>query len=101
MHENRTIDQTSGSLRQVAKQRKPRKQISRDTHGDVLKKKKKKNRIRIVFQNINGLMIEDEAIDKRELVREFINKYEIDFYALAEVNVNWSLVPRADNLYTK
>ena len=95
------IDQTSGSLRQVAKQRKPRKQISRDTHGDVLKKKKKKNRIRIVFQNINGLMIEDEAIDKRELVREFINKYEIDFYALAEVNVNWSLVPRTDNLYTK
>ena len=33
--------------------------------------------------------------------KEFINKYEVDFYALAEVNVNWSLVPKTDNLYTK
>ena len=62
------IDGNSGSTQQRAKQRNPRKIISRDTHGDVLKKKKKKNRIRIVFQNINGLIIEDEAIDKRELV---------------------------------
>ena len=91
---------SSGSSRQDAKQSKNRKTISRDTHGDLFKKKKKQNRIRIVFQNINGLMIEDEAIDKRALVKEFINKYQVDFYALAEVNVNWSLVPRNDNLYS-
>ena len=71
------IDKHSGFMRQEAKQSNHRKKISRDTFGDILKKKKKKNRIRIVFQNINGLMIEDEAIDKRELVREFINKYEV------------------------
>lgn len=64
-----------------------------------MKKKKQKNGIRIVFQNINGLMIEDESVDKRELIKEFIDKYNVDIYALAEVNVNWSLVPRKGSIY--
>ena len=49
----------SGSTWQEAKQSKTRQIISCDTHVDVLRKKKKKNRIRIVFQNINGLIKEN------------------------------------------
>lgn len=91
------IDSTSDSIRQGEKQSNKWK-ISRDTHGDNLKKKKKNNKIRIAFQNINGLMIEDETVDKRELIKEFINKYNIDFFGIAEVNVNWKLVKRNDSL---
>lgn len=87
--------------RQGVKQRNNWKNNCRDTFGDIMKKKKKKNNLRVVFQNINGLMIEDEAIDKREIVKEFIKKYNVDFMALAEVNVNWNLVKRTESLHTK
>ena len=59
-------DNNSAFERHKGNQRKQWKNKRRDTFGDNLKKKKKKNRIRIVFQNINGLMIEDESVDKRE-----------------------------------
>ena len=91
------IATTSDSNRQGVKQSNKWK-ISRDTHGDILKKKKDNNRIRIAFQNINGLMIEDETVDKRELIKEFINKYKIEFFGIAEVNVNWKLVKRVESI---
>ena len=84
--------------RHEVNKRKKWKQISRDTYGDILNKRKKRSRIRIVFQNINGLIVEDDENDKKELIQEFINKYKIDFFGIAEVNVNWRLVPKQDNL---
>ena len=78
-----------GSSRQMGtKAGSPWKKQSRDTYGDIMRKKKKKKRIRVVFQNINGLMVEDEENDKREYIKEFINKYNVDVFGLAEVNVN-------------
>ena len=83
------ISNSSGPVQQhKTKLRDKWKQTSHNTYDDIIKKKKKKIRIWIVFQNISRLMIDDETIDKRELVREFINKYNIYFYALAEVNIN-------------
>ena len=63
----------------------------RDIYGDKLKKDKSKDNIRFVFQNINRLQLEENK-EKKELIREFINKYKVDFFAMAEVNVNWRIV---------
>ena len=60
-------------------------------YGDVLKKNKKSKNIRIVFQNINGIGTTKEN-DKKEILRKFINEYNVDCYAIAEVNINWKVV---------
>ena len=71
----------------------------RDTFGDNLKKKKEKDIVRVVFQNINGLGISEEA-DKRSNIKEFINKYKIDIMGIEEVNTNWKIVGKKDTLQT-
>ena len=67
-------------------------------YGDVLRKKKKKENIRIVYQNINGLGTCEET-DKRELISTFINDYRVDCFAIAEDNVNWKIVAKKESLY--
>ena len=74
-----------------------RKISCRDTFGDKLQKHKKRGNIRIVFQNINGLGTTDETC-KRDLIREFITLYNIDCFAMAEVNINWKIVAKKESL---
>ena len=76
-----------------------RKQQCRDIFGDKLSKDKDSNNVRFVFQNINGLQLEDNK-EKKELIRDFINKYKVDFFAMAEVNVNWRIVQKKQNLHS-
>ncbi len=69
---------------------------SREIYGDKLRKKSS-NKIRIVFQNINGLLPEDDE-NKKEIIREFISTNCVDIFMLAEVNVNWKIVSKQENL---
>ena len=70
---------------------------SRDFYGDKISKSKSKKDIRVIFQNINGLGTSEET-DKRAQIRQFINTYKIDVFALAEVNTNWKLVAKKQSL---
>ena len=77
-----------------------KKESRRKTYyGDVLKRKKKKGKLRILFQNINGLGTSEEN-DKREIIRDFINDYKIDIFAIAEMNINWKIVAKKESLHT-
>ena len=88
---------SSDSRRHGVNQRRNRKTHSRNIHGDVLKKKKVRSNVRIIFQNVNGFGVTDPEV-KRDLIKEFINKYSIDIYAMAEVNVNWKIVAKKESL---
>ena len=88
---------TSGSTRHGVNQSRNTGKISRNIHGDVLSKKKVRTNIRIIFQNINGFGVTEPQV-KKELIKEFINKYNIDIYAMAEVNTNWKLVAKKESL---
>ena len=59
--------------------------MCQETFGDKFHKNKNNKNLRIVFQNINGLGTTDES-DKRDLIREFITKYKIDCFCIAEMN---------------
>ena len=72
---------------------KKRKNRSRDTFGDKLHKHKNSDIIRIMFQNLNGLGTSEETC-KRELIKEFLTDYNIDIYAMAEINTNWKIVSK-------
>ena len=52
-----------------------------------LRKKKVRNNIRIIFENINGFGVIEPKI-KKDLIKKRIKKYNIDIYAMVEVNVN-------------
>ena len=88
---------TSGSTRHGVNQSRNTGKISRNIHGDVLRKMKVRNNIRIIFQNINGFGVTEPQV-KKELIKEFINKYNIDIYTMAEVNTNWKLVAKKESL---
>ena len=61
-----------------------------DTWGDRVDDKNKSD-YRCCLQNINGLGFNKDD-PKRESIRQFINEYHIDFYLMAEINVNWRIV---------
>lgn len=69
----------------------------REYYGDKISKSKSKKDIRVLFQNINGLGSSDET-DKRASIREFINTYKVDVFAMAEVNMNWKIVAKKQSL---
>ena len=43
-----------------------------------------------MFQNVNSIGTCEET-NKKEIIREFINDYKMDCFAIAEVNVNWKV----------
>ena len=59
--------------------------------GDTIMKKKNKNIIRIIFQNINGWGTKVNS-NKPELIRRLMEEKEADIMSMAEVNVNWDRV---------
>ena len=61
-----------------------------ESWGDRVEDKNKSD-YRCCFQNINGLGFNKDD-PKRESIRQFINEYHIDFYLMAEINVNWRIV---------
>ena len=71
----------SVQVRQLEEQRLNKEYLScRDTYGDIMSKSKSKGIMRVIFQNINGLGTKEES-NKREYLREFINKYKVDVMA--------------------
>ena len=58
--------------------------------GDSIESKNKSD-YRCSFQNINGLG-HNKDDPKRESIRQFMNENDIDFYLMAEINVNWRVV---------
>ena len=87
----------NSALTRQEKQKSQQSKESRDTFGDKIKRKKNSNTLRVVFQNVNGLMPKDNE-DKRELIRDFINDYKVDIFMMAEVNVNWKIVGKKHDL---
>ena len=88
---------SSGSKRHGVDQRRNKRKFSRNIHGDVLSKKKVRSNIRIIFQNINGFGVTEPQV-KKDLIKEFINKFKIDIYVMAEVNINWKIVAKKESL---
>ena len=84
-------------VRQDANESKKGNKGRTNYYGDVLKKKKNSKNLRVIFQNINGIGVNKEN-DKKVVLKDFINEYNVDCYALAEVNVNWKVVPTKDSL---
>ena len=72
------------------------KKICRDIYGDKMEKKKREN-IRIVNQNINGLGTSVET-DKRDAIKNFIVKNKIDLFVMSEVNINWKVVAKRNSM---
>jgi hypothetical protein len=70
---------------------------SNDIFGDTLTKKKR-NTLRIGFQNIGGFTLKRHKL-KDDLIRRGINKYDFDIFGMAETNTNWRLCPEQDKLY--
>jgi hypothetical protein len=68
-----------------------------DTWGDNIDSKDRNN-YRCCFQNINGLGSQKDD-PKRELIRQFIKEYDIDFYLMAEINVNWRVVSSRHSIH--
>ncbi len=73
------------------------KNDSRETFGDTLSKRQLRDKIKIVFQNINGFGA-DGSTEKRELIYKFLKTYKIDVFSMAEVNTNWKLVGKKNTL---
>ena len=61
-----------------------------ETWGDNIAIKNKQD-FRCCFQNINGLGYNKDD-PKRESIRQFINENKVDFYLMAEINVNWRVI---------
>ena len=68
-----------------------------DTWGDRIENKDRKN-YRCCFQNINGLVAQRNN-PKRESIRQFIKEFDIDFYLMAEINVNWWVVSNRHSIH--
>ena len=68
-----------------------------ETWGDNLGTKDRNN-YRCCFQNINGLGSQKDD-PKRELLRHFIKEHDIDFYLMAEINVNWRVVSNRHSIH--
>jgi hypothetical protein len=70
---------------------------SNDTFGDTLTKKKR-NTLRIGFQNIGGCALKQYKL-KDDLIRRGMTKYDFDIFGMAETNTDWRLCPEQDKLY--
>ena len=63
-------------------------------------KKKKKDRIRISFVNVNSLGLTAMAV-KNEDIRTYMELEDVDIMGLAEVNVHWDLVQPRDSIWER
>jgi hypothetical protein len=68
-----------------------------DTWGDIIDNKNKTD-YRCCFQNINGLGVATDD-PKRESLRNFIQDYDVDFFLMAEINVNWRIVSKRSSMH--
>ena len=66
------------------------------TWGDIMGKKSDSN-VRMAFQNINGFINTNDD-HKAEIIREFLNQFEIDIFGMTEMNCNWRLTPKHLNV---
>ena len=65
--------------------------------GDVLAPKED-GVIRIGLENINKLKPSLDAQEKRKKILHFLDKWELDVYALLEARVQWGLAKRGNKL---
>ena len=64
--------------------------------GDLCSRKKK-DTIRFMFQNINGIGYTSKSV-KCDSVRKLIVNYNVDVMGLAETNINWGKIRRPQTL---
>ena len=64
-------------------------------YGDPLPATKGDESVLFTFLNINGLP-QDSTKHKNRTIRNFMNNYNIDIFGMAEVNLNWNLLPTKD-----
>ena len=89
------IPKAPESVRPLSKGEKKRNDNSR-IFGNKCERKNKNN-VRIMFQNVNGLGYCHQS-PKATGVRNLMLQKEVDCMAIAEVNVNWSKLPRDKTL---
>jgi hypothetical protein len=68
-----------------------------DHWGDTISKKNP-DTLRLGFQNIGGITVSSNS-QKDDILRFGINLYEFDTFGMAELNVDWCLLPENDRLY--
>jgi hypothetical protein len=61
---------------------------------------KKKNTLRIGFQNIGGFPSQRKD-PKEDLIRSGLNTWSFDVFGLAETNLDWRLQPEENKLWTR
>ena len=64
-------------------------------YGDAIPQLKSEDSLLFTFLNINGLP-QQSSKQKNNTIRNFIRHYNVDVLGMAEVNLNWSLVPTRD-----
>jgi hypothetical protein len=73
--------------------------VNLDKFGDMITLKGKHS-LRIGFQNIGGLSNTKKSI-KDDILRLGVGKFDFDIFGLSELNVNWSVIPEEDRLYSR
>ncbi len=68
-----------------------------ETWGQPLGKNKK-NTIRICFQNVGGILPENDGDQKVQVLCQFTQQNQIDAFSFAEHNISWDLLPKAQQM---
>ncbi len=79
--------------------RGPEEDTTNDSFGDIILKKEK-NTLRIGFQNIGGVPIQ-QGKHKDDIIKNGITKLDFDIFGIAEVNVNWTHVSEEHRLVNR
>jgi len=61
-------------------------------------RKKQKNAIRIFFQNVGGLLPENDGDLKLQVLLQFTQQHQIDAFSFVEHNICWDLLPKTQQM---
>ena len=75
-----------------------RSSVNHSTWGDPIKSKKKEC-IRIIFQNINGFGYKKEDETKTLGFYDLMSSTDSDIYCMAETNVDWRKVTKKKTIW--
>ena len=76
--------------------------LKRDKHehwGNKMKTKNKKV-VRLLLNNVNGIGQHRGGM-KDEIMRDFMDKWDVDIACITEPNVHWGKVPNKDNWFER
>ena len=61
-------------------------------------RKKQKNTIRICFQNVGGLLPENDSDLKLQVLLQFTQQHQIDTFSFTKHNICWDLLPKMQQI---